>query len=580
MPRIAVLVLFLQTLVWAQPASSSDLQSASAATVSLDQLAGDFWKWRASQQPFSYDDIPRIERPAGWVADWSAESVARQRKQLAAFEARWRALDSTRWPVPRLVDYRLLGSAIGRVRWELEILQPHRRNPVFYVQQTLASVFEPLLQPPPFKPARSREIVRRLESFPQILEQGKANLDQPIAPFARVAISELKDVRPRLLVVARELKPLLEPESVHRLDGATEKAIGALESYRDWLTARLPTMTEKTSVGRDTYLFFLRNVALMPFTPEELLAMGRQEYERAVAFEVYERERNRALPQLALFPDQVAQIAREAKDELAVRQFLEQKGILTVPATMGHYRNLPLPAYLEPLSSLGVTADHTSPSRLGEDGVSYVRPPAPTLGYFGLSTARDPRPIIVHEGVPGHYFQLTLSWAHENPIRRHYYDSGANEGLGFFAEEMMLQAGLFDDSPRTREIIYNFMRLRALRVEADVKLALGEFTIAQAAEYLEKSVPMDAQTAQEEAAFFASLPGHAISYQIGKLQIVRLLAEARRAQGDGFSLRAFHDYVWKNGNVPLALQRWEYLGAREEVDRMTTGEPNAEHGLR
>ncbi len=570
MPRIAVLLFLFPSLLLAQtvPAATADPQPAGAATASLDQLANDFWQWRSRQQPFSYDDIPRIERPEGWAADWSAESIARQQRQLAGFEARWKAIDSARWPVARQVDYRLMGSAIGRVRWELEILQPHRKNSVFYVQQTLASVFELLLQPPPFQVARGREIVRRLESIPQILEQGKANLDQPIAPFARAALSELKDVRPRLLVVARELKPLLDEESAGKLDAATGKAIAALENYREWLAARLPSMSEKTAVGRDTYLYFLRNVALIPFTPEELLSMGRQEYQRAVAFEVYERERNHDLPQLALFPDQAAQIVREAKDEEAVRRFLEGKGIVSVPPTTGHYRNLPLPAYLEPLSSLGVTADHTSPSRLGEDGVSYIQPPAPTLGYFGLSTARDPRPIIVHEGVPGHYFQLTLSWAHENPIRRHYYDSGANEGIGFYAEEMMLQAGLFDDRPRTREIIYNFMRLRALRVEADVKLALGEFTIAQAAEYLEKSVPMDAQTAHEEAAFFASLPGHAISYQIGKLQITRFLAEARRAQGDAFRLRAFHDFVWKNGNVPIALQRWEYLGARDEVDQL------------
>ncbi len=573
MPRLFAALLLLPTLLLAQAGPATNIQPTAAATESLDYLARDFWQWRSAQQPFSYDDIPRIERPQGWVADWSPEGIARQRKQLVKFEARWAALDSKGWPASRQVDYRLMGSAIARVRWELEVLQPHRRNPVFYVQQTLASVFELLLQPPPFEPARSREIARRLGDFPRILEHGKANLDQPVAPFARVALKELKDVRPRLLTVARELKPLLDAESAGQIDAAAEKAIAALEDYREWLAARLASMSEKTAVGRETYLWFLRNVALMPFTPEELLAMGRQEYERAVAFEAYESERNRGRPQLDLFPDQAAQIAREAKDEQAVRQFLVEKGILSIPPGMGHYRNLPLPAYLEPLSSLGVTADHTSPSRLGEDGVSYIRPPSPALGYFGLSTARDPRPIIVHEGVPGHYFQLTLSWAHENPIRRHYYDSGANEGIGFYAEEMMLQAGLFEDSPRTREIIYNFMRLRALRVEADVKLALGEFTIEQAAEYLEKSVPMDAETAREEAAFFASLPGHAISYQIGKLQIVALLAEARRTQGDKFSLRAFHDYVWKNGNVPLALQRWEYLGSEDEVKQITSSTP-------
>ena len=84
---------------------------------------------------------------------------------------------------------------------------------------------------------------------------------------------------------------------------------------------------------------------------------------------------------------------------------------------------------------------------------------------------------------------------------------------------MALQAGLFDDSPRSREIIYSFMRLRALRVEADVKLALGEFSIEQAANYLQKTVPMDEGTARWEAAFFASAPGQAISYQIGKLLV-------------------------------------------------------------
>jgi hypothetical protein len=88
--------------------------------------------------------------------------------------------------------------------------------------------------------------------------------------------------------------------------------------------------------------------------------------------------------------------------------------------------------------------------------------------------AKDPRPLIVHEGVPGHYLQLALCWAQPDIIRRHYYDSSANEGLGFYAEEMTLDAGLFDDSPSAREIIWNFMRLRALRVEVDVKLALGE----------------------------------------------------------------------------------------------------------
>jgi uncharacterized protein (DUF885 family) len=79
---------------------------------------------------------------------------------------------------------------------------------------------------------------------------------------------------------------------------------------------------------------------------------------------------------------------------------------------------------------------------------------------------------------------------------------------------------------------------------------------------------MDHETALEEAASFAAGPGQAITYQIGKIQIVRLLADARRAQGQAFSLRAFHDFVWKNGNLPLALLRWELLNDRGELDRV------------
>jgi uncharacterized protein (DUF885 family) len=163
---------------------------------------------------------------------------------------------------------------------------------------------------------------------------------------------------------------------------------------------------------------------------------------------------------------------------------------------------------------------------------------------------------------------MAQSWTNPDPIRRRYIDSGANEGIGFYVEEMLLQAGLFAFSPRTREIIYRFMRLRALRVEVDIRLATGEFSIAQAGEYLARTVPMDQDTAVQEAVFFAFNPGQAISYQIGKLQIEKFLADAKLEQGEDFSLRQFHDYLMINGNVPIALLRWEYLGLNDEVSRL------------
>ncbi len=547
------------------------------ASGSLEALANDFWQWRARYQPFSQDDIPRIERPLDPTAprDWSASSIAKQKAALEDFEKRWNAIDTKGWSVARQVDYRLMGSALSRVRWELEINPRWKRDPTFYLDQTLTALLEALVQPPPFEARRSAEILTRMEGIPAIIDDGKSNL-HAVRPFAALAIESLQQIRPELERVEREVAPMLhEGPLPHGVPGteslaakfkeATEKAILALESYRTWLQGQLDTMPNDAAVGRENYEFFLQRVALLPYTPEQLLSISRQEWDRSVAFEEYEKQRNQGLPELKLATNLQEEIDRVKRDELAIRKFLEEKGILTVPADVPHYTLQPMPGYLEALADFGELDDFTGPSRLQDDGVRWTSPPSPQLGYFWLATARDPRPEIIHEGVPGHYFQMSLSWRHPDPIRRHYYDSGANEGIGFYAEEMMLQDGLFDDSPRTREIIYNFMRLRTLRVEVDVKLALGFFTVGQAADYLAQRVPMDRKSAEGEAALFATDPGQAISYQIGKSQILHFLADAKLAQGDHFSLRAFHDFLWKNGNLPIALQRWEYLGEDDDV---------------
>jgi uncharacterized protein (DUF885 family) len=533
---------------------------------SLGELSDTFWQWRAQEQPFSNDDIPRIERPDGLVVDWSPKTIAQRQQQLKAFEQRWSALAP---PAQSLkhdqVDYRLLGSALARVRWELSIEQSWKRNPQFYLDQTLGSVFILLLQPPPFSESRQQAIIARIGQIPTTLRTAQENLTDLRQPFVQLAIDSLDQVSERSLRMQKALAPQLTAANNQALQQVMPAAVAALAQYRAWLSGKLPSARKDTAIGRDNYLFFLRKVALVPYTPEQLLAMSQQEWSRAVAFETYQQARLAGAPPAPLFPTAEAQIQAEKEDEEKVRTFLVEQQILTVPAWMKHYRNLLLPDYLEPFQDMGETDDLTGPSRLDQDGTSYIRVPGPNLGFFNLSTAHDPRPILVHEGVPGHYFQLCLGWHNADPIRRHYYDSGANEGLGFYAEEMMLQAGFFDDNPHTRETIYSFMRLRALRVEVDVKLALGEFTLEQGADYLASTVPMDKATARDEAAFFSSTPGQAISYQIGKLQITQLLADIRRKQGADFSMLKFNNFVWNNGNVPISLQRWELLQDATEV---------------
>lgn len=533
---------------------------AKAETVA--ELGADFWAWRAVTQPSSGDDIPRIARPEGWGPDWSPAAVAQRYQRLEAYEGRWRGLADTAAELEAQTDYQLVGSALARVRWELDHVAAWRRQPHFYVEQALVPIFEALLPPPPVASARVNVVLNLLEGVPAILEAGKANLTDIRGPFADAALEQMTIVPDSLQGMAEGLKPYADQHQQARLRAAVERAIVAFDDYRGFVEGRRTSSSGETAVGRVGYEFFLREVARYPFSPEELQIMGRQEWARTVLFEELERNRNRKLEPLPIRMPIEAVISRLDQDELKVRSFLEDEGLLTVSGGVGHYKAQPFPAYLKPIGWLGRTFDLTNLHRLDENATVYLPDPSPDLGYFNLSITRDPRPIIVHEGVPGHYFQLATSWSHPNPLRRHYYDSGANEGTGFYAEEMMLQAGLFDDTPQTREIIYNFARLRALRVEVDVKLALGEFTIAEASDYLERMVPMDRHTAEEEAVFFAAAPGQAISYQIGKLQTLEFLAEARVREGARFDLRKFHNFLWLNGNVPISLLRTEYLGRR------------------
>ncbi len=526
---------------------------------SLQQLGEEAWAWRAATQPASGDDIPRIARPEGWLPDWSAPAIKARYERLQNFEERWRNLAGSADTAESSTDYRLLGSLLSRVRWELDHVAAWKRQPHFYIEQALIPVFELLLPPPPLDEERVAQLQALLRQIPRILDAAQKNLSDQRGPFVDVALTQLEMVPDSLKGMYQGLSAYVPAADLGAMLAELDSALAAFAGYGQFLRSNREGLAQAIHVGRESYQFFLSNVALYPYTAEELTIMGAQEWQRTAVFEAIETNRNRGLAELAIGSDVETVIQRLNHEEREVRSFLQRQQLLTVPESVGHYQGHAFPDYLEPIAWLGRTFDLTNQHRLDENATVYLPDPSPDLGFFNLSIARDPRPIIVHEGVPGHYFQLSRSWRHPNPLRRHYYDSGANEGTGFYAEEMMLQAGFFDDSPRTREVIYTFARLRALRVEVDVKLALGVFTIAQAADYLQEKMGLDRATAVEEAIFFAATPGQAISYQVGKLQTLAFMSAARSELGDRFNLREFHDYLWHNGNVPIALQQEEFL---------------------
>jgi uncharacterized protein (DUF885 family) len=544
------------------------INAFTQSNAGLQNLADDFFQWRKITQPSTEDDILRVERPDGWVPDFSPEALEAIKQKYIEYSTRLKNLSRENWSRSDSVDFLLMHSAIERVNWELNVLRSPYRNPDFYVQQTIGAVYELLLIHSSMTDQRMKNIILRLQSIPQTVKYAKENLIEPVEPFAVVALENLSDIKNRLYKMRDGLLLISDKKFENDLNSAVESAAAALEDYEQWIEINRPQMNKSFSVGRDNYIYFLRNIALMTYTPEELLQMGKVEWNRSVAFEVIELETNSGLPELQIFSSAEEQITKEKEDEQQIREFLIEKDLMSVPEWVQHYINKKIPPHIEPFTNMGVVDDLTSETRLNEDGVSYIPEPLQNMSYFRLATAKDPRPIIIHEGVPGHYFQMVVSWANPNPIRRRFFDSGSNEGIGFYVEELLLQYGLFDDSPRTREIIYSFMRLRALRVDVDVNLALGNYSIEEAGKYLSSTVPMDLPTGIDEARFFAYNPGQAITYQIGKLQILNLIAEAKILLGDKFNLKDYHDYMMQNGNVPVALQRWEYLGLKDEIEKL------------
>ncbi|SDO84438.1 Uncharacterized conserved protein, DUF885 familyt [Nakamurella panacisegetis] len=537
----------------------------------LEDLGLRIWDWRARHQPRTRDDIPRLDRPDGWRPDFSAATVAALRTQRNAFAAELAALDPGPQPAD-VIDHRLLSSLLDRVTWELDVVRAWQCQPRFYIDQALGTVFDTLLRPGVDAP-RVLGVIRLLLAAPGILADGLDNLaEHSVAEFATLAIDELADIDRRCSALSVALGAAA-PSLADEVRQAGAVAAEALLDFRGALIAGLPTMARWTPVGSEQYQWFLRRVAVMPFTPSELLAVGTAELDRAIALEQIERGRRygRPRPPAVLPRDTATQVRRQGELEQQVRDFYVGHGLLTQPESLRHYLIAEMPDYLEPLRFLGVADDLTSPARLQENAISYTPPPGADLPYFYAANAIDPRAGIVHEGA--HYQQLALSWRHERPLRRHFYDSGPNEGIAFYNEEMMLAAGLFDDAPDTREIIYNFMRLRALRVKVDVGLATGQLGIDSAAEYLASEVPMDMGTAREEAAAFAEGPGQAISYQIGKSQIFALIADAVRLGGRDTALQPIHDFLWLNGNVPIALSRWELLGLTDELAAVDVAAP-------
>lgn len=531
----------------------------------LIALSDDIEEWARVAAFRSSDDIPRLRRDPRWLPEFTPASIEDRRTAVSAFRGRLDALAVDEDDIAGQVDVRLLRSVLNRMEWDIDVLRNWERDAVFLVGQILGPWFDLLLPRPPFAADVQQGLVEVARSIPSRVSLAQENLRRAgVADLARVAALELDGMRERYPASVEALEGLVADDVLRELRALAPIAGDALAAFGEWLDAEAPGFAPSTPVGREKFVWFLRNIAFIAEEPEELVRAALQDYRRAVLAETVTRTRFRDVPADPIAATIDDQVRRQIAQEAEVRAFSEREGLLSQPDGLQRYHVAPMPAYLEPIRFLGVTDDLTDQDRLDQDGVSYMPPPRQDLPYFYAANARDPRLGIIHEGA--HYKQLALSWANPDPVRRRYVDSVANEGIAFYNEELMLLAGLFDDAPHSQEVVHNFNRLRSLRVVVDVNLATGAFSLDEAIDFFVRLVPMDVETAREECAMYLATPGLAMSYHVGKQQLLRLVTDVMVSEGSDFSLRRLHDRVWQNGNVPFSLQRWEILGDRGDLD--------------
>ncbi len=538
----------------------------AVAAAAREELVDIFTAARAIGEPAIVDGVP----------DYSAAAVERQKELLAGLRARFDALDPGNWPPRDQVDYLLVRSELDMLEYGIYVYRAPSRSPNFYLSSissfglssgaTLSRLGRLVQQPPPFDGERAERILAHMRLIPRILEQAKQNLTEPTVEMSRWALPTLAGARESSLAFAESLAGHFPPAQAEQLTPAAVAMGDAFAGFRDWIETRLPGMQRAAPIGRDLYDWLLQRVWLLPYDAEDILRFGEQEYARYLAFSEFEAARNRGLPRPEPAATTRAYAERTAADDRRIREFLASRSALTIPDFVGPYRRTLMPDYIQAFSLwAGLSGYSTADGGAMKYSVPEDHPYSDT--YWESIMRIDPSTNIFHDGIPGHYLQGVVSSRHPSPIRSKRRDRFKSEGWSTYWEEAAVQLGFYDDSPRSRELIYNFLRLRGLRVVIDVKMALGRMTVDEAIAAL-MTVPMDRRIASEEVDDFFAAPTGGIVYQVGKMQIERLLGERRNDLGADFDLGRFHDELVSAAWVPIALTRFEMTGRDAEINKM------------
>jgi uncharacterized protein (DUF885 family) len=407
--------------------------------------------------------------------------------------------------------------------------------------------------------------------MPALVEQGKQNLTRPVRLYAQLAIDSARSIdslfTDSLMTLAKDLSPAEKNELVK----SREAALTALHGFADWLERRLPGMVPFKPMGEENYNYILKNIYLLPLDAKQVEMLGQSELARYRALESLLTDPSLADPDPSrsknIPPDQQAFLkAYESRQEEMIN-FLKTNKLISVPEYLGPFYIRQLPEAFKPTSPGGFM---NPPGIYDRDpsGFYFIPTYNPASKNFYIRAAiEDPRPILGHEGIPGHFLQLSIANHVPNEIRRQHGDGIFVEGWALYGEEMLMRTGLYPNNSPGQGQILRLSRYRAARIGVDVNLHTGKWTFDQAVKYFMEAGGLDREAATGEAAGAAASPTQKITYMVGKWQIMRLLGKYRDKHGANFRLGQFHDDLLKNGSLPLSIEEWILLDDRSSLDQ-------------
>ncbi|MCB0552041.1 MAG: hypothetical protein KDD02_00710 [Phaeodactylibacter sp.] len=509
-----------------------------------------FKEWRAFEHPPLREGAP----------DYTAETFEKRWPEFTKLEARLLALDTAGWTVAQRVDWQIVRAEMNGYDFNQRVLQPWARDPAFYKSLWTERSDVPAHEGPthhrtteiwtyafPLSPMERERLLADLRVIPPLNAQARRNLT---GNARDLWVAGIRDIRAQ----SADLKDILGQAGVKDDPGlvaAIQAAITSTDELAAWLEAEAKTKTGPSGIGKENYTWYQQNVHLAPLTWDDEVMLLKRELARAWSALKLEEHRNRKLPELVAADSPEVYAALAERSAQSLMNFLEQDELVSVKD------------YFEP-----ALREH-----LGQ----FV--PEDRRHFFWITAHYDPRPLYSHFY---HWFELARmdNEPHPSEIRRgpllyNIFDS-RNEGLATAVEEMFMQAGLYDDDPRVREIVYILIAQRAARGLGSLYAHANEMTMTEAGGIHSEYTPRGWMKTEKDLLIFEQhlylrQPGYGTSYITGKYLVEQALADFARikeAKGEPFRIRDFLDQLNAMGNIPVSLGRWEMtgMGGRDQGD--------------